>query len=64
MLKEASAAAENLRKAIEIGEKIENDTILSTAYNSLGIYEASVTRNLFLAQRYFYKSRQHAVEAK
>ena len=64
MLKEASAAAENLRKAIEIGEKIENDTILSTAYNSLGIYEASVTRNLFLAQRYFYKSRQHAVDAK
>ena len=64
MLKEASAAADNLRKAIEIGEKIGNDTILSTAYNSLGIYEASVTRNLFLAQRYFYKSRQHAVEAK
>lgn len=64
MLKEAASAADNLRKAIEIGNKINNDTILSTAYNSLGIYEASVTRNLYLAQRYFFKSRQHARDGK
>lgn len=64
MLKDASIAADNLRRAIEIGNKVNNDTILSTAYNSLGIYEASVTRNLYLAQRYFFKSRQHARDGK
>lgn len=64
MVKEAARAAENLHRAIELGNKLGNDTILSAAYNSLGIYEASVTRNLYLAQRYFYKSRQSAREAK
>ena len=64
MVKEAAKAAENLHCAIEMGKKLGNDTILSTAYNSLGIYEASVTCNLYLAQRYFYKSRQCARDAK
>ncbi|MDE5877101.1 MAG: helix-turn-helix domain-containing protein [Muribaculaceae bacterium] len=64
MIGETNQASENLHRAIEIGETINNDTILSTAYNSLGIYEASVTRNLYLAQRYFYKSRQHARDGK
>ena len=64
MLKEASLAIKNMQMALSIGEQLKNDTILSVAYNSLGIYEASVTRNLNLAQRYFFKSRKYAREAR
>lgn len=63
MAGDSKEARENLHAAISIGEKIGNDTLLSIAYNTLGIYEANVGRNLYLAQRYFYKSRHHAKEA-
>lgn len=55
---------EVLNRSIVIGEQTANDTLLSIAYNTLGIYEASVERNLHLAQRYFLKSRRHARDAR
>lgn len=64
MIKEPTSAVENLNKAIEIGNKINNDTILSSAYNSLGIYEATITKNTSLAQRYFFKSLKSAHDGK
>lgn len=52
-----------LNRSVEIGNKLNNDTLLSIAYNNLGIYEASIEGNLHLAQRYFLKSRHAAHNA-
>ncbi len=53
-----------LNRSVEIANKLNNDTLLSIAYNTLGIYEATIEGNLHLAQRYFLKSRHSSQNAK
>lgn len=57
---ESNKAENTIKRGIAEAEKIKNDTILASAYNTLGIYEATAQHNLYLAQRYFLKSRQYA----
>lgn len=46
----------HLNEARSIAEKYDNDTLLGRALNSLGIYEASVNSNYYLAQHYLLQS--------
>lgn len=53
-------AADYFTEALRLGDKVGNDTLLSLALNSMAIYEASTNMNLYLAQRYFLNSLEHA----
>lgn len=46
----------HLNEARNIAEKYKNDTLLGKALNCLGIYEASVNSNYYLAQHYLLHS--------
>lgn len=46
----------HLNEARSIAEKYDNDTLLGKALNCLGIYEASVNSNYYLAQHYLLQS--------
>lgn len=46
----------HLNEARSIAEKYDNDTLLGKTLNCLGIYEASVNSNYYLAQHYLLQS--------
>lgn len=46
----------HLRKALEIGESLGNDSLTGLALNSLGIYEANVNSNYYIGQHYLLRS--------
>lgn len=55
-----SEAYPYLDRALEAGRVTGNDSLVALALNSLGIYEANVNANLYLAQRYFMQSSEAA----
>lgn len=60
LLGRAEEGHKNLNRAMEIAERIENDTLKVNIYNSFGIYEAN-KNNHILATDYFYKALEHAL---
>lgn len=53
---DSEKGADLLRKALEISKINHNDSLTGKAYNCLGIYEAKVNANYYLAQQYFLRS--------
>ncbi len=56
----ATEARGYLDKALDTGWAVNNDSLVALTLNSLGIYEANVNSNLYLAQRYFIQSGEVA----
>ena len=52
-----------LKRALTIGEKLSNDSLLAYVNNSLAVYEVSANLNHYVAQRYFLKSLDHSKKA-
>lgn len=55
-LGDSEAGLYHLNEARDIAEKTNNDTLLGKALNCLGIYEANVNSNYYLAQHYLLQS--------
>ena len=53
-----------LKKATELANETGNDSILAIGLNSLGVYEAMVHSNLYVAQRYFTRALHDAQKIK
>ena len=53
-----------LKKATELATETGNDSILAAALNSMGVYEAMVHSNLYVAQRYFTRALHDAQKIK
>lgn len=58
-----SQAEKTLNMALEKGRELNNDSIGALAMNALGIYQAQVANNSFLAQQMFFKALQLAERA-
>ncbi len=56
---DSEKGADLLRKALEISEINHNDSLTGKVYNCLGIYEAKVNANYYLAQQYFLRSLEY-----
>lgn len=53
-------APKKLHEANKISEKIHNDSIRALALNGLGVYEATVNANYYVAHRYFMNALEAA----
>ncbi len=56
---DSEKGADLLRKALEISETNHNDSLTGKVYNCLGIYEAKVNANYYLAQQLFLRSLEY-----
>lgn len=50
----------HLKEALRAGEDTKDDHLIGLALNSLGIFEANVNTNYYLAQHYFLRSLNYA----
>lgn len=53
-------SGKTLQEALNLARRIGNDSVMSLALNSLGIWQATVWSNLFVAQQYFLESLDYA----
>lgn len=53
-------SGKTLQEALAQARRIGNDSVVSLALNSLGIWQATVWSNLFVAQQYFLESLDYA----
>ena len=58
-LGKTSEGEKHLKEALIIGEKHNESDLIGLALNTLGIYEASVNTNYYLAQHYFLRSMEY-----
>ena len=58
-LGQTSKGETHLKEALIIGEKHNESDLIGLALNTLGIYEASVNTNYYLAQHYFLRSMEY-----
>jgi AraC-like DNA-binding protein len=56
----ANRCMSDLNKAREMAEEEGNDSLVSLALNSMGLYESSSNLNMYIAQRYYLKSLEYA----
>ena len=57
---QVNQAHDYLDRTRKMGAELENDSLMALSLNSIGIYEATVNMNMYLAQWYFMESLKHA----